>query len=196
MRPSSGTAALIARQAVQTRLSGLSASRAGLVAARRIGVGEERDRRNAEPRPRAPPRLTASSTDSRSTPGIAATGWRTFCAVDEEDRPDQVVDASASFRAPAGATSRSRRLRRMRRPPRMASMSGLVAGSAANGGARGSWRRPERSGSAMISVRGRRGRQNRRMLRTGRARSRGEWHRATSLQRRLARDAVRTRPTR
>ena len=44
--------------------------RPGLVAARRVGVGEERDRRNAEvDGPLAPPR-PPRSIDRRSTPGI------------------------------------------------------------------------------------------------------------------------------
>ena len=34
---------------------------------------------------------TASSTDSRSTSGMEATGARTLRAVDDEQRPDQVV---------------------------------------------------------------------------------------------------------
>ncbi len=38
---------------------------------------------------------TASSTLSRSTPGIAATGARLILALDQEERPDEVVGQSA-----------------------------------------------------------------------------------------------------
>ena len=41
---------------------------------------------------------TASSTLSRSTPGIAATGTRLLLALDEKQRPDQVAGRQHVFR--------------------------------------------------------------------------------------------------
>ena len=60
------------------------------VAQRRIGVGKERKAGMPSSAARSASR-TASSTVSRSTPGIEATGTRALVAVDDEDRPDQVV---------------------------------------------------------------------------------------------------------
>ena len=105
MTPSSGTSRLIARQARQTRLSALSASLPSLVArpGRYRGRARCRECRAWPPaRPRAPPRRR----DSRSTPGIDATGSRALVAVDEEERPDQVVGGQHILGAPAGAPIR------------------------------------------------------------------------------------------
>ena len=113
MMPSSGTAALMARQARQTRLSGLSASEPGLVAPRRVGIGKERDRRDAELGRAlgASHRLVDRSGARRRA--STATGSRTPCAVDEEDRPDQIVDGQRVSRT----SRRDQSVRRLRRMP-------------------------------------------------------------------------------
>ena len=62
-----------------------------LVAQLRIGVGKQREAGDVELRPRARPRAPPRRPSSRSTPGIEATGARVLLAVDDEQRPDQVV---------------------------------------------------------------------------------------------------------
>ncbi len=89
-RPSCGNSRLIARHALADEIGLVERLAASLVLELRLGIGEERDRRNVELAARSASR-TASSTLSRSTPGIAATGTRRLLALDEEERPDQVV---------------------------------------------------------------------------------------------------------
>ncbi len=63
-----------------------------------IGLREQGDDRNAEA---LRPRCAASairSTLSRSTPGMAATGSRRSCAVDHEERPDEIGRRQRGFR--------------------------------------------------------------------------------------------------
>ena len=106
MMPSSGTACLMARQAAQTRLSGLSASEPVSSRPRRVGVGKERHRGDAEARPLSPPRRQRTIDRERARRrASSATGWRPA-----RRRPGRSARSgrrrSASFRAPAGATSR------------------------------------------------------------------------------------------
>ena len=49
---------------------------------------------------------TASSTVTRSTPGMAATGVRPCGAVDEKQRPDQIIGGQRQFRRPVDASNR------------------------------------------------------------------------------------------
>ena len=52
---------------------------------------------------------TMLSTDSRSTPGMEATGTRLLLALDDEQRPDQVVDAEAMLGDEAARPARATR---------------------------------------------------------------------------------------
>ena len=108
--------------------------RAGRVAEPGVGVGEERDRRDAERRGARRRRATARSTDRRSTPGIDGDRLRSR----PRRRPGRSARSgrrrSASFSRTSRRDQSVRRLRRMRRPPRIASMSGRVAGSASGAG--------------------------------------------------------------
>ena len=65
----------MARVARQTRLSAIEGFAAGLVAQLRIRIGKERNAGDSELGARSASR-TASSTERRSTPGMAATGTR------------------------------------------------------------------------------------------------------------------------
>ena len=106
MTPTSGTAALIARQRRADEVLRVERLRAGR---RRAARGRCRGRaRSPGCRARAArsARATASSTDSRSTPGIDGDRLADRVAVDQEQRPDQVVDGQRRSRAPAAATSR------------------------------------------------------------------------------------------
>ena len=112
----------------------------------RLGVGKERDGRDAEPH-RLLGAATMLSIDSRSTPGMEATGTRLLRALDDEQRPDQIVDARGGARRRGGATSACARARRRRtlgigaeRGRRASLRSGASASRAEVGVARMGWR--------------------------------------------------------